>query len=1019
MLHIGRRNAVIGAVAAAILAKLGTGCSDDTAVPARAAIPTSERSVHVHLGSFANLGPDKLAKVRVHVAGGVYELTAHGDESRERFFPGDAKRSAEVSHFAERVRFSTLGAQSYRIGYPNDAGSFTKLFAGIHVPDDDPMHIADDDQRAVYAVYHNPALLTLDTETAAKVIGHVKSTGGFRDLKRSIVAAGAAVTPENAELGDSGWIKGKFLEDKAGAKIPRTKLKGGGIVPGKYQFKWVLEDTVADAASTVAAQAQRLMHGDETLEGKKYGTSDGVGVHVEPRRLRAGAQDASDAFVFADQGLFRGRRAFTVEDKSGVLSLTVTNPNAVGTLVAMRPLDLNGNPIGAKRQVLGYVPGTFYPGLPRLIGPSKMSFPLTLPAGAATVDFVSSALGVNWGDFAALKGDPHGLADDAISYFTGNAVFSGILDFFLPITLLAAGAGGELASAISVQLLKAMVDKVGVQLFIDVAKTVFVDLFAAGTGELTLETCLAILPKVGAAVLSCIPTVIAKASFAALVAVIVEGLTEAIAEDAIEDSIPIVGWVLKVLEILTALIQLAIEIEHVATGQAVIKSSLTPAHPVSVVLHPNPPDPGTIFPPGASSYRLTVTPSGRLPMESSGTFNPSPTSTTIDVPRVPLLGTLTIDATLFDSANHVVGHRTINVENATVLGQQQTIDIDLDLFAVPLGPSSRLSHYDRLDVATGGRAWTKTATRPTADENALSCDVKALKVCEALGISASLLPAQVAYAFRTPMACAGGAVRSQLHVASLSDATMVRATPCGSEGLSRILLGATREEKSLVIARSKEGPYGVFPFDADKLIPTDLDLVLANAVGELRGDTLASVRRHADGYVIALTDVGVEAVHVESGTRRHPQIFARRGLRLGQISEGVAVAPLRGVRGYLLLEQATHRIQAVDFEGNPLTVFGAGSAMQLPRDGGRSYLDVEVDHVGHIWVLSTAPNGSAKDTFRVDVYGRTGVPIVSFEDVNAKALAVDPLGTLYTLDFENAIGPGTYPEPIVSRWTHT
>lgn len=70
-------------------------------------------------------------------------------------------------------------------------------------------------------------------------------------------------------------------------------------------------------------------------------------------------------------------------------------------------------------------------------------------------------------------------------------------------------------------------------------------------------------------------------------------------------------------------------------------------------------------------------------MESSGSFNPSPTSTTIDVPRVPLLGTLTIDVTLFDSANHVVGHRTINVENATVLGQQQTIDVNLDLFAVP------------------------------------------------------------------------------------------------------------------------------------------------------------------------------------------------------------------------------------------------------------------------------------------------------------------------------------------------
>jgi hypothetical protein len=1015
MLHIGRRNAIIGTVAAAILAKLGTGCDADSAVPAPATIPTREKSVHVELGSFATMGPDKLAKVRVHVAGGVYELAAHTAETRERFFPGDALRGARVSHFAEGVRFSTVGAQSYRVGYHNDAGCFTKLFAGIHVPDDEPTHLADEDQRAVYAVYHTPVLLTLDTETAAKVIGHIKSTVGYRDLKVAINAAGAAVTPENAELGDSGWIKGVFSVDKAGAKIPRTKLKDGTVVPGKYQFTWVLADSVADAARIVAEQAQQLMHSDETLEGKKYGTTDGVGVHAEPRRLRAGAQAASDAFVFADQGVFRGRRAFSVEEDNGALTLTVTNPNAVGTLVSMVARDVSGKPLGDPHTI-GYVAGTFYPGLARLAGPSTMSFPLKLPTGAASVDLLSSALALNLGDFPGIR-DDQSLSETAVSDFLGNALFSSMLDFFLPITLLAAGGGGPEANRITGKVRAAMLKGAGVAILINIAKTVCIDVFAATAGELTAKTVFANIGKIGEAMLAAIPTMLGTAALAEIAAVIIEGLAEIIAEDAIEDALPIVGWVLEAIQVATALVQLAIELVHVATGQMLNRSSLTPAHPVSVVVKPNP-DQSTIFPRGASSYRLTVTPSARLPMESTGTFDPSPGSTTVDVPHVPLLGTLTIDVTLFDRANHVVGHRTVKVDNGTVRGEPQKIELELDLFAVPLGPSSRLSHFERLDVTAGGRAWTKTATGPTADENALSCDVKAARVCQVLGISASLLPGQVAYAFRTPMACAGGAVRSQLHVASISNPTLVRTTPCGSEGLSRILLGATREEKSLVIARSKEGPYAVFPFEADGVIPTDLDLVLANAVGELRGDMLAGARRHADGYVIALTDLGVEAVHVESGTRRHPEIFARRGLRLGQISQGVAVAPLRGVRGYLLLEQATYRLQAVDFEGNPLKVFGARSAIDLPRDAGRSYLDVEVDHAGHIWLLSTASNGSAKDTFRVDVYDRGGVSLVSFEDVNAKALAVDPLGTLYTLDFENAIGPGTYPEPIVSQWTY-
>lgn len=220
----------------------------------------------------------------------------------------------------------------------------------------------------------------------------------------------------------------------------------------------------------------------------------------------------------------------------------------------------------------------------------------------------------------------------------------------------------------------------------------------------------------------------------------------------------------------------------------------------------------------------------------------------------------------------------------------------------------------------------------------------------------------------------------------------------------------------MFIGPSKEGPYGVFAFGPKDPLPTALSI--ANSVGELRGSRLDSARMHADGYVLALTDVGVEAVRVQSGARRHPQIFARKGTRIGQISTGVAVAPLRGVRGYLLLEQAIQRIQALDFEGNPLAVFGADSAIVLPSDPGREYLDLEVDHVGHIWVLSMVGNGTAAASFTVHVLDRGGTSLVTFPGVNAKAIAVDVLGSLHTLDCENTIGPGGYPEPVVSRWTY-
>lgn len=338
------------------------------------------------------------------------------------------------------------------------------------------------------------------------------------------------------------------------------------------------------------------------------------------------------------------------------------------------------------------------------------------------------------------------------------------------------------------------------------------------------------------------------------------------------------------------------------TGQSIVKSTLTAAHPVSVVLHPNA-DESAIFPPSARSFRLTVTPSARLPMEITGSFNPIPTATTISVPHVPLYGALSIELTLFDEASHAVGHVAARVDNGAVLGQKQEIDLSVDVFAAPLTASSRLSHGQRLDITPTNRRWTQTTTRPSADDGALSCDPAAKKVCGeqgALGISASALHGQVAYAFRTPMTCAGGAIHSQVHLASVSDAATLSAMSCGSAGSSRILLASRAGEQNLLVALSQEGPLGVFAFGPKGALPTALSI--ANAVGELRGLRLESARRHADGYVVALTEVGVEAVHIESGRRRHPQIFARKGNRVGQISTGVAVAPLRGVRGYLLLE---------------------------------------------------------------------------------------------------------------------
>lgn len=185
----------------------------------------------------------------------------------------------------------------------------------------------------------------------------------------------------------------------------------------------------------------------------------------------------------------------------GKLDLKVTNPNSLGTVVGYRALNADGAVLGEPFVTLGYVAGTFYPGFSRLFGPSTGSFPIPLPGGTASVDFVSAAMGLNSGDWANLEPDKP-LTADAIDMYAGCVVFSSFIDFFLPMTLLAAGVGGSTATALSKDLIQKMVEKVGVALLIEVGKIVLIDLYDAKHAGITAELIVANLSKIGKAMVA-------------------------------------------------------------------------------------------------------------------------------------------------------------------------------------------------------------------------------------------------------------------------------------------------------------------------------------------------------------------------------------------------------------------------------------------------------------------------------------------------------------------------------------
>jgi hypothetical protein len=87
------------------------------------------------------------------------------------------------------------------------------------------------------------------------------------------------------------------------------------------------------------------------------------------------------------------------------------------------------------------------------------------------------------------------------------------------------------------------------------------------------------------------------------------------------------------------------------------------------------------------------------------------------------------------------------------------------------------------------------------------------------------------------------------------------------------------------------------------------------------------------------------------------------------------------------------------------------AAFDLRTESGRTFLDIEEDAIGNIWVLSRGNN------YQIDVYSAAGAYIVTFKGVNALSFAIDDASTVYCLNSESVVGPADYPEPSISLWT--
>lgn len=577
-----------------------------------------------------------------------------------------------------------------------------------------------------------------------------------------------------------------------------------------------------------------------------------------------------------------------------------------------------------------------------------------------------------------------------------------------------------MARQLTAKLVKELFAEVVVEVLVDLGKTAIIDTFQVASGTFDAQILLDNLAEIIGGVLAGLVKFAAKGLAVGVAGVIAEAIAEAGAEAAVETAaeaaFPVAGWVLKGIEIVQTGAQLVIQAVHIASGQLLVRSSLEPAHPVEVVVRPKA---SAFFPQGAKTYKLTVTPEGRLPIESTGDFDPKQQAVTIACPSpVPLFDTLQAEVVLLNSARETVGHGSTTVTNGTKVGERQEVEFEVEGLPVSIRAGTRLVHARKLEITSSGRTFRETSAGPTADDTALSC-IDGEHVCRGLGITLSQQLGVLGYAFETPMVCQSGAHATQIHTLPFpGDPAAIKSLACGTITVTQVAL-ASGEGPSCLVTRTSTGAYGVFPFDPTQALPLTFDP--KEAAGILKGEALVRARMHNGGFLVALTDVGVEVVDLSKravlGRPADPDLFHRRGQRLGQMSAPVSVAPLRGIYAYALLEQGTRRVQAFDFSGNPIPLWANSPSIALRKDAGRIFLDLDIDATGNLWGLSYVHDRGVAASFVIDVYDPRGSSIVTFEGVNALALAVDAFTSVFAENAENAVGPDSYPEPSISIWT--
>lgn len=505
-----------------------------------------------------------------------------------------------------------------------------------------------------------------------------------------------------------------------------------------------------------------------------------------------------------------------------------------------------------------------------------------------------------------------------------------------------------------------------------------------------------------------------------------------------------IGMAFKAAALAADVATLGQTVAEVLSSPAVFTNTLSLTMKTTVTVFKDPDN--STFPARARRCEVTLTydEASKVAYKRNIALTPSSADPiVVEFDGVPSGGNVSVDVLLLDADDTIVGGSVgaddelgpvgpipNNVENA---GE---IEITIRERLIPLTGQTQYVHQRKLGYQLGARVWVDDAPAPTATRDVL-CQGHDDRLCNLTAITISQRTGNLGYAYQAGgqgVAYCGEASGGVMHlVQNISLITgsdrALKQIPCGFREPAGILydrLGPADGRGRNFFVRPTANGYFLQSIVLDDTTPIDLNNPLSWGRFSQPMDALAL---HPMGYVVGVNrsnhkmeilQLPPMAVNGDQAPDAIPFAVqkAGEGDRAGLLRVPVALTVFEGA--ILVLEAGNARVQAFDVSGNPVNLFANKTSPTFDlADHNATNLDISVDGVGYVYVLSYVNAGTSPADYRLDIYTPDGVFLTRTSNVAAARLTVDTFRSMYALNYETLAGAPRV-EPSISHWVpHT